>query len=187
MLPVPGAVPFGAPAPSLHRPVLSGFAAAALFVAVLAGWSLFAEFSSAVAARGTTPVETHGKPAGEAVGPAAEAGLRERIARLRAEIAMERALLEASMAQQAFIDTERAHLERLYGTGYARLPRLLELQLAAADLEDREQRVRGNIARLGAEIAVATEALQPAPDALQQDAAAGAPQQTLALDAGFSD
>jgi hypothetical protein len=151
-------MPFGRPAPSLRRPVLSGFAAA-LFFAVLAVWSLFADLSSAAVARGTTLANIHGGPADAAADPAAQARLRERIARLSEEIAWQRALLEAAMAQQAFLDTERQNAERLYGPGYARLPRLLKLQLAAAELEDREKSAHGKIARLREEIAAATQAL----------------------------
>lgn len=159
MLPVPGPIPFGLAAPSLRRPALSGFAAA-LFFGVLAVWSLFAELSSAAVAPGTALADIHSEPADAAADPAAQAGLREQVERLSEEIAWQRALLEAAMAQQAFIDTERRNVERLYDTGYARLPRLLELQLAAADLEDREQSARGNIARLRAEIAAATHPLK---------------------------
>lgn len=183
MLPVPGTTPFGLPAPSLRRPVLSGFAVA-LFLGVLAVWSLFAELSSAAVARGTSLVDSQGEPAISATDPAAQARLPEWIAQLGEEIALERARLEAALTQQAFIETERQHLERLYDPGYARLPRLLELQLAAADLEVREQSARGKIARLREEIAAATHALQTAPAARHGDTVGG-PQQALALDAGF--
>lgn len=151
----------------LRQPVLSGFAAALMLIGAVAGWSLFAELGNAAAHVASSARDGAG-PGSAAAGlsvasrQAAEAELRFLIAQLGEELAMQRALLQSAKVQRAFNETERAHVERLYEAGYARLPRLLQLQLAAAGLEDREAKVGTNIERLGEALAAANRDLEAA-------------------------
>jgi HlyD family secretion protein len=112
--------------------------------------------------------------------------LRKRIAQLKDEMASEQALLESARAQGAFTETERKNVERLYKKGYERLPRLLQLQRASADLKGKEESARSNIARLRGAIASATLEISAALDARQAEIAREL-QEVLALDANLVD
>ena len=112
--------------------------------------------------------------------------LEKRIAQLRDETAAEQALLVSAKAQRAFTETERENVERLYRKGYERLPRLLQLQRAAAELRGKEDNARSNIARLREAVAAATLEIEAAHDTRQAEIAREL-QEAQALDAGLVD
>lgn len=161
MLPVGHTMRAAAARAPLRKPVLSGFAVALLLAGAVAGWSLFAALGNAAAHVGA-PAAKGGRGAAVDSRQAAEAELRRLIAQLGEELAVQRALLQSAKVQRAFNETERAHVERLYAAGFDRLSRLLQLQLAARELADREARVGANIERLGKALAAATRDLEAA-------------------------
>lgn len=112
--------------------------------------------------------------------------LRKRMDQLKDEIASERALLESAKAQRSFTDTERENVERLYRKGYERLPRLLQLQRASAELRGKEESARSNIARLREAVEGAALEIKAAMDTRKAEIARDL-QETLALEANLAD
>ncbi|MDA0991049.1 MAG: HlyD family type I secretion periplasmic adaptor subunit [Verrucomicrobia bacterium] len=112
--------------------------------------------------------------------------LNKRIAQLGNEIAAEKALLESAEAQGRFTHTELRNVQRLYKKGYERLPRVLQLQRAVADLTGRASNARSNAARLDHAIASAKLEIDAVRDARQAEIARDI-QEIQPLDANLSD
>lgn len=112
--------------------------------------------------------------------------LEKRIAQLNSQITAENALLESATAQAKFTGTELKNVRRLYKKGYERLPRLLELQRAKADLQGRANNARSNVARLDQTIASTRLQIAATRDARQAEIARDL-QEALTLEASLSD